>query len=117
MKKIIYVLLFAFAFTGICEARVPVERAPVKTKSDYLADGFFNVQHVTREEGMTVEEYASRKRSRIDRRAMRQDQKDGVYKTPEERFAEMDVDEDGYVTKEEMSAYAARLRATGRSFY
>lgn len=117
MKKIIFAFLIAFAFSSIASAKVVEKRANVKTKGDYLADGFFNVEQVTRPEGMTLEEYSARKRSRMDRRAIRQDQKAGTYKSEEQRFKEMDKDEDGFVTKQEMSDYISKVREKGDNFY
>ena len=47
--------------------------------------------------------------SREDRRDIRQLQKAGKYKSPEEEFKLMDEDGDGFVSREEMAKYNRTL--------
>ena len=59
------------------------------------------------------EDYVNRKLTRGERREVRRNKKQGIYKSPQEEFDLMDKDQDGFVDSKEMNEYyvgRARLR-------
>ena len=111
MKKLFLLLSgFWLLAAGVVEAKyvMPKDSLPAKEKQagrkaryqlrnlDKDGDGRLN-----------LEEFKSRKLSREDRRIIRRQKKEGTYKSPEEIFKAMDVDNAGYVTPEQMADFYA----------
>ncbi len=82
-----------------------------------MADGYFRQYNDTKDDKMTLEQFKNRAITRQDRRHMRKDQKAGNFKTDDEKFKEMDEDEDGFVTRDEMYKYISKTRKNGGEFY
>lgn len=106
-----------FAFVSVAEAKYNPPEGNYPSVGAIESNMRFKNMRVKNEKGMTLQQYKSQKQTREDRKNERRDREDGVYKTPEERFKEMDADEDGFVTKEEMAGYIDGVRSSGRRFY
>ena len=81
----------------------------VKTASDKRTNYLIKTYGVEEPGKITLDEYKNRDLSREDRRDIRQLQKAGKYKSPEEEFKLMDEDGDGFVSREEMAKYNRTL--------
>lgn len=117
MIRFVLLLISFLVVWNVAEAKYNPPEGNHLTRSDVITNKYFQDLNTTQDGEMTLEQYKNRKYTREDRRRMRQDQKSGVYQTPEERFMEMDADEDGVVTKEEMADYIKGIREQNRGFY
>lgn len=117
MKKILFALFFVTIFCNNAVAKYNPPEDVSNTRSNVIANRYFNKLSESDDGKMTFEEYQKRPITREDRRNMRQDQKDGKYLSDQERFKAMDTDGDGLVSREEMADYIRNVREEGRNFY
>lgn len=105
MKKFAIALLSGLLLFGaVCEAKYKAPegvRSQGTKKSTYI----FHNQDADGDGKLTLEEFKNQNETRDVKQENRFLKKKGLYKTPEEQFKEMDVDNDGKITPEDLAKF------------
>lgn len=105
MKKI-YLFVFAvFLVSSVVEAKYVKQPEGLKTKEDYNAEYVVKSLDKDADGKLSLDEYKQKVVTRDVRRMNRNDQKMGIYRTPEEEFELMDADGDGFILIGDLSYY------------
>lgn len=115
MKKIFGILAAVGLLLGIAADLQAKSYVSASYKNKYERLGVRKTRAMLRrldkmEQGdtVTLDEFKNIKLSRWEEKERRQEMKKGTYKTPEQQFKAMDVNEDGVVDRAEMAAFYAR---------
>lgn len=120
MKRFfIMISIFCVTLAAGVEAKKldPMEYAPMYGRiGTKRTNKIFNRIDEIGEGYITLDQYTNQKLTRGERREMRREIKEGMYRSPAEEFKLMDKDKDGKVTYEEMrdfQIYKTQLRYGG----
>lgn len=107
MKKLVLFLLFCTCNVEAKFNKVPEDSIwAYPNVSEYMEKQ--TMEKASGKDGqLTVEDYVSQAapKTRDDEKKVRQAQKKGTYKSPQEEFAEMDYNQDGLVSQLELQRY------------
>ena len=99
-------LLFAILlFCGAAEARSRKPQEGARIKADWSAEYMFSYLDKDGDGRLSLEEYKQMNMTRDAEKAVRKDQRMGIYRTLEEEFKLMDLDEDGFIVIGDLSYY------------
>lgn len=115
MKLLLVLMISLFSFGANAKYKAPEGSFnSFKNEADYVANR--NIRELNKDgvDGLTLQEFKSRKITRDEEKAIRKQKKEGKYISPDEQFKKMDADEDGVLSEEEMGKYLSENKYDNR---